>query len=788
MIILTLSLGIGANTAIFSVVNTVLLRPLPYDEPDRVVQIWGSNERRGVLRWGTSLHDFEDWRAQSETFSEIAVYWSGQTNIAGPEQPQRITYSQVSPGLFTVLGVAPAMGRTFSESENLPGNDGVVVVSEPFWRTAMGADADAIGTSLTLEGRPVTVVGVMPAGFYFPGRGIQLWKPFGMRPDDSGTRGGRWVGSVGRLAPGQTIETAQAEMAVIAAGLGEAYPEHNEGMGVFLEPRLTNVVRGSRPMILIMWGVVSLILLIVCANVASLLLARATVRNAEMAIRASLGASRGRLVRQLLGESLAFSVLGGLGGLGLAVFGTAFLRGASGTGIARVTEITVDGWVLAYAAGLSLLTGVIFGVVPAFKTSTFDLSKQLRDGGRARGGGQRGLREALVGAELALSVIVLIGAGLLVRSFWSLQRVDIGFETEGLLTARLSPSWTEYPEREQALVLYSEILERLASLPGATAAVAINDLPLVGGNRWGTTYLKEGEDETPVSERPRLMFRTATAGYFEAMHIPLISGRYLTDRDGAESPRVVVISETAASRDWEGESPLGKRISFLPPEHPAYALYTIVGVVGDVSDNSLQATPNALIYTSFPQAQWGHFQDWGMSLVVRTQGDALSLVEPMRQAIRDADPNLPLFAVQTLDQRLSGTLSSARFNLLLIAALGLVALVLAGVGVYGVMSYMVGQRTHEIGIRVALGAGHGEVVGMVVSRGMALALIGVGVGVAGALALHRVMTNVLFGVSTTDPATFAGVTMLLIGIAFLACFVPARRAAGVDPAVCLRNE
>jgi predicted permease len=787
VVILTLAVGIGANGAIFSVVERVLLRPLPYPEPERVVQIWGSNEARDATRLGASLHDFEDWRARSDTLEAIGVYNTGATNLSYGELPARIAFAQVSPSVFEVLGAAPTIGRTFREEENLPGNDTVVIVSHDFWRTILGADDNALDATVELDGTSMRIVGVMPEGFSFPSPQTRLWKPFGMRPDDSGDRGGRWVSAVGRLAPGETLDSAQAEMTAIAAALAAEHPDTNEGYGIFLEPRSDALVRDSRPTVLIAWAVVGLVLIIACTNVASLMLSRSTTRASEMAVRASLGAGRGRLARQLLTESLLLGSAGGVAGALVAQWLVGILRGMDTGVVGQLGDISVTWPVVAYVAALSLLTAAISGLAPALEMTRLDLSRGLRDG--AGGGtGRRRVREVLVAAQLGLSVVVLIGAALLLRTFWNLSQVDLGFAVESRIEARLAPSWRELPGRPQAVELVDRVIESLEGLPGIESAGAVNSLPLVGGNSWRTSIFSIDRVEEADDQRPSIGYRTVAGEYFEALDVELLAGRYLDAGDVAGAEPVAVMSRAAATAMWPRQRALDRELWLVPEGDPAHKRYRVVGVVEDVVDNSPGTPPTPLVYFSLSQAQWGHFQDWGTSFVAHTSGDARSLVESVRQAIERASAGAPVFGVQTLDDRLRGSLASSRFNMLMIGCLGLVALALASIGVYGVMGFMVTQRTREIGTRVALGAARAQVIGLVIRRGVGLATGGVLLGLLAAYGAHGVIESLLFGVAATDAVSYAGIAVTLLGVAVLASLVPAWRAARIDPLVCLRDD
>jgi len=594
VVIGTLALGIGANTAIYTVLKTVLLSPLPYAESDEIIQTWVSDSNRGVPRWGFSLHDLQDWREESTAFSSIGAYLSRQGTLAGSDVPQRVTYALTTPSIFGILGVPPALGRLFRPEEQLPGRDNVVILSHGFWTSTFGSDPAVIGRRIQFDGEQRTVVGVMPEGFYFPGNGSQLWKPFGMVPEDEGSRGGRWVLGIGRLAAGRTLASAQVEMEGIATALEEKFPAANEGMGAFLETRSAFVTSGSSNVLWITWGVVSLVLMIACANVANLMLSRTSARGRELAVRASLGAGRQRVFAMLLTEGMIYSVFGGVLGVALAYSGIDWFRDVTGTGLPRLSELSIDGSVLLYAIGVTLATGLLFNLAPAFRSTGIDLARDLKEGTRTvgRGSGRR-LREALVVTELALSVTVLVGAGLLVRSMQEMTRIDTGFQGPGRLTARVSPSWDEYPERADAVALYSDFLARVAALPGVESVAAINALPLAGGNWWGIRVRLEGEIYESEAHQHRFLYRAITPNYFEVMGIPLRTGRYPTPDDDAGSADVILISEAAVTQYLGDSDPIGRRI-LLPTGQPEGRPYTIIGVVGDVRDVTVTtaATPH----------------------------------------------------------------------------------------------------------------------------------------------------------------------------------------------------
>ncbi len=786
VVVLTLAVGIGANGAIFSVVEQVLLRTLPYPEPDRVVQVWANNEERGWQRLATSLHDFEDWQARSETLEAIGVYNLATANLSYGDIPARVTFAQVSSSVFGVLGTAPTLGRTLRPEEDLPGNDAVAVVSYTFWQEVLGGDAAAVGSRVEVDGTSLHVVGVMPDGFYFPTHDTSLWRPFGMTPEESGARDGRWVSAVGRLADGQTVAGAQEEMTAVAAALAAEYPDTNDGFGVLVEPRAGAVVRTSVPVVLVAWAVVSLVLLIACANVANLVLARSASRGREIALRASLGAGRGRLVRQLLTESLLLGAAGGAAGVLLASWITTGLRSLEFSGIARLEDVAVTWPVVAYATVLSVFTAALFGLAPALRLSQVDLSRRLREGRSASGGRRRRrMQELLVVAQLALSVVVLVGAALMLRTFWNLSHVELGFEVQDRVEARVSPSRQEIAERPAAVVVHERIVERLRQLPGVDAVGAINALPLLGANAWRGSLTTRQTAEG--GERASVGYRVVVGDYFEALDIGLVAGRLLDARDVDGAQPVAVVSRSAASALWQRDDPLDRELWLVPEEHPEHKRFRVVGIVEDVVDNRLTLDPSPLVYFNMPQAQWGHFQDWGMSFVV-SGGDAAGRVEPVRVAVEEVSGGLPVFGVQVLEDRLGQALAPSRFNLVMIGCLGAVALLLASLGVYGVIGFMVTQRTREIGTRVALGAEGAQVLRLVVARGIALAVGGVGLGLMAAYSLRGTVEGMLFGIETADPISYAGIATTLLAVSVLAAFVPARRAAALDPIVCLRDN
>jgi putative ABC transport system permease protein len=786
--VLTLALGIGANSAIFSVVNAVLLRSLPFAEPDRLVAFGtikhGEEPRAGSL----SPPDFMSLRDHTRTLTDVAALSYGGATLTGGGEPERVDAAWVSAGFFELLGATPVLGRTIRPEENQPGNTGVAVLGHGFWQQHLGGDSAIVGQTITLNGVTRTVVGVAPPGFGFP-ENRALWAPlqydetFSSETDRN--RRAQWLSVIGRVQPGVPLERARAEVQSLAAQLEQEFPQTNTNVTLATLSLHEVMVGEVRTPLLILLGAVGLVLLIACANVANLLLARAAARQGEMAVRAALGAGRGRLVRQLLTESVLLGLVGGVVGLLLAHWGTALLVALRPAGIPRLDDVGVDGTVVGFTFLVALLTGVVFGLIPALQATRSDLVASIREAGRGALGGRQGqrTRSALVVAEMALAVMLLVGAGLLMRSFLQLQRVDPGFRPEQTLALDLSLPTRRYPEDEQRIAFYGTLLERIEGLPGVRSAGAVNLLPM-GDDRFVLSFAVEGRPTPPPGEQPTLEVRVATPEYFRTMGIPLLRGRDFAEADRADAPQVVVINETTAQRFFAGEDPIGQRVRTgwgIGEDH--FAGGEIVGVVGDV--RQLGPGKEFIPELYLPSTQ---VPESDLSVVVRTAGDPLALAKAIRAEVRALDANLPVSNLRTLDQVLSRAVAQPRFYLLLLGAFAAVALVLAAIGIFGVMSYSVVQRTREIGIRVALGANPGAVLRMVVGRALWLALGGVAVGLLGALALSRLLGSLLFGVSATDPLTFAGVAALLTSVALLATYLPARRATRVDPMVALRSE
>jgi len=774
-----LALGIGANTAIFSVVNAVLLRPLPYPAPDELVQVWETRPRQNMASVEASPNEFLAWAAEGRSFRHLAAVDFANYNLTGRGEPERVTAALVSAEYFPAFGVAPAAGRAFLAEEDQPGKENVVVLTHDFWQTRFGGDPSVLDQTVSLDGAACAVVGIMPRGFRLP-QDAKLARPIAFAPEARTRAGSHYLQVFGRLAGGVTREQAGAELSGIAARLEQTFASTNAGHGVVLVPLREQLVGDVRPALLVLLGAVGLVLLIACANLANLLLARAEGRRKEVAVRAALGASRWRIVRQLLAESVLLAAAGGGLGLLLAVWGVDLLVSLDPAGVQRVGEVALDAGVLAFTVALSLATGLVFGLAPALQASKTDFVETLKEGGRSSTGPARAgrLRGALVVSEVALTLVLLVGAGLLVKSFARLLDVDPGLDPRGVLTLDLSLPPAKYAERRQVAAFYERLLGEVAALPGVEVAGAVSVLPLGGDDNSNFVEI-EGRPPLAPGQALRAGRRNASPDYFRALRVPLKSGRALAPSDAADAPPAAVINEAMARAFFPGEDPVGKRLR-TGDNNP---WVTIVGVVGDVRHRGLDVDTRPEMF--FPHAQSPSRQ---MSLVVRSGGDPLALVGAVRERVRAVDKDQPVGNVKTMEAWVAESVASRRFAVLLLAAFALVAAGLAAVGIYGVVSYGVAQRTHELGLRLALGAQRSDVLRLVIRQGMKMTLVGAAVGLAAALALTRLMAGLLYGVSATDPLVFAGVALLLVAVALLACYVPARRATRVDPMVALRHE
>jgi putative ABC transport system permease protein len=779
--VLALALGIGANSTIFSFVNGILLRPLPYQQPERLVLLDEISTKENARSIGVSFPNFLDWREQNRVFEEIAAYVENSYTLVGGGEPEQVKGASVSSGLFEVVGVAPMMGRTIRPEEDRPDADTVVILSHGLWQRRFGAARDIIGQTISINNRSRTVIGVMPPGFQFP-EVADLWLPLAL-DTKRWTRNDHGLSAIARLKQGVTLAQAQDEMVSVAHRIEEQNPVTNEGLSVNVHNLREGLVGDYRRALMILLGVVGFVLLIACANVANLLLARASVRQKEMSIRAALGASRWRIVRQLVTESLLLSVMGGVLGLLLALWGLDLLLAAIPIEIPFWMKFNLDGRVLGFTVAVSLLTGIVFGSVPALQASKIDLNEALKEGGRsaAAGAGRRRLRSLLVVVEVALSLVLLVGAGLMMRSFLRLRQVDPGVDPKNVLTMTVSLPRAKYTEPEKQVAFFQQLLERTNALPGVETAGAVSNLPL-SGSLWGRSLTVEGRPVLPVGQAPMINHCVTTPNYFRSMGIRLLAGRDFAPPDTKDAPRVTVIDERLAREFWPGESPLGKRIRFGPPEANE-PWHTIVGVVGEVRHERLEMATRKSIYV--PHSQ---IPDRQMVLTIRTATDPMSLAAAVRGQVKELDPDQPVSDVRPMSEVISRSVWQPRLYAILFGIFAAVALVLATVGIYGVMAYSVTQRTHEIGIRMALGAQSSDVLKMVLGHGLLLALTGVVIGLGAAFALTRLMASLLFNVSATDPITFTLIALLLMLVALVACLVPARKAMKVDPMVALRYE
>jgi putative ABC transport system permease protein len=799
VVILALALGIGANTAIFSVVNSVLLRPLPYEESDRLVFLNETSKSMDDI--SISYPNFNDWRSQNNVFEKIGVYNRASYNLTGYGDAERILTAQMSADLFAALRVNAAVGRVFTNEEDQPGGTPVVVLSYGFWQRRFGGQESIINQALTFNGKSYTVIGVMPQGFQYPSR-VEMWAPVGqLSGDTSWQHRGNHPGlyGVARLKPGVSFAQAQADMQGIVANLEKQYPNEIGGNGVRTQPLLEVFVSDVRRTLWVLFAAVGFVLLIACANIANLLLARASARQKEMAIRAAMGAGRWRIARQLLTESILLSLVGGALGLLVAHWGIQFILKISPNAIPRSREIGLDWRVMAFTIGVAFLTGILFGLVPALQAGGVDVHETLKETGRGTSG-RHWLRSSLVVVEVATTLVLLIGAGLMIRSFYRLQKVDPGFSYEHLTSFTVSIPEKKYPTIEQRDEFFRRLLENSRSLPGVEGTAAASGLPL-GQNGWQTSFTVEGAPPPPPGQTPLMEACLVTPDYFQVMNIPLRGGRYFNDHDdrsflaGKDLGKIseeekmmagmnaIVIDEEFARRYWPDENAVGKRIK-LGGNDPKASFLTVLGVVGRVKMEGLnQDSRRVQGYFSFSQMGFG-----GMTVIAKTSGDPNQLIAALRQQVKALDPNQPIYNIRTMNEIRDESVAPERLNLTLLSLFAGIALLLAIVGIYGVMSYTVTQRTHEIGIRMAIGAQPRDVFKMVLGQGMTLALIGVAIGLLGAFGLTRLMTSMLFGVEPTDPTTFAGIAALLTGVALVACYVPGRRATKVDPVVSLRYE
>src|SRR5262245_32903909 len=794
--VITLALGVGANTAIFSAVNAVLLRPLPYPESEQLVRLLAMDTARGARDIGASMPDYREWRKRNQSFAHLAAYRTSDYNISGDEEPERVVGARVDTDFFPLLGVNPAQGRGFSGEEGVYGNHRVVVLSEALWRRRFGDGARPDGQTIRLNGESFTVVGVAPRGFRFPSNDVALWTPLAVADNDEyNTRGNFWLSVIGRLKPGVTPAQAQNDLVNIHRQLEQE--KITSGFYGRVETLAEAAVGNVRLTLLVLLGAVGCVLLIACVNVANLLLARASARASEIAVRATLGAGRSRLLRQLLTESLLIGALGAIAGLLLDRWGVdALLR--LEPDLPRLDTVKVDGRALGFTLGLALVTSLLFGLVPAMGSAGVDLSATLKGGGR---GGTRNHRllGGLVVAEIAIALVLLTGAGLMINSLLRLQRVELGYETENILTMEIALPRAKYPDNqhEQAIGFYRQLVERVKALPGVRNAGVTTALPLTSSD-WEKLFTREDRPPKAMNEIPATRYRQVSADYFDTLGLRLVNGRFLSERDTPNGLPVAVINETAANRFWPGENPIGKVFKLGPPEEmvPAgilppgfrFTRWTVVGVLKDVKQQELSQPSGPEIYTLPQQSLASGPATRTMYLAVSASSDPTALTAAIRRQVQELDKEQPIANIATMEERRADSLLRTRFNTLLLTIFAAVALTLAVVGIYGVMSYSVSERTREIGIRVALGAQRRDLLGLIVKRGMALVLGGALIGLGGAIAVTRLMTGLLYEVSATDPLTFSAVAGVLAAAALLACYLPARRATKVDPMIALRVE
>ena len=782
--IVVLALGIGANTAIFSVVNAVLLRPLPYRDPGRIAMIYHVPPQKsfpGAKIFAVSPANYLDWQRQSGVFDAMSIFHPTTMTLKGKDQPEAVQGMVVSSEFFSVLGASPVVGRTFTPEEDRDGHGNVVVLSYPFWQDHFGADPQVVGKSLTFNGQPYSITGVMPAHFHFPNQG-QYLVPLGWTDQERAIRNNHNYLVIARLKRGVTMPQAQAELDTISARLEQAYPEDDKGWGATIVPLREDLVGDVRPALLVLLGAVAFVLMIACANVANLVLAKTLGRRKEIAIRTALGASWQRVIQQMLAETLLLAAAGGALGLLVAHGGIALIVAFFGDKLPQTGTVGLDTEVLGFTLGVSILAGVIAGLAPAWRLARTNVNEALKQGtGRTDAdSGGRATRNILVVCEVGLSLVLLIGAGLMIRTLWALHNVKPGVDPHNVLTFRATLPREKYPKPEQQLNFYKQLVERTRSLPGVESVGTIDALPFTDDGSTQPVAI-EGRPAVEFAMQPEVAVRTISPGYLRTLRIPLLAGRDFSETDSLDSPAAIVISESMAREFWPDENPVGKRLtlSFFPGK-----VREVIGVAGDVKFRGLDSRKSlATVYVPLAQITF-----WNQAMVVRTSRDPASSASAMAVAVHQQDPDQPLRDVRTMDDILADSLSQQRFSMLLLASFAGLALVLAAVGIYSVLAYAVRQRQREIGIRMALGAQLDDVLRMVVAEGMRPALIGVVLGLAGALALKRAVSSLVFGVSESDPLTFLSVSVLLATVALVASIMPAYRATKVDPMRALREE
>jgi predicted permease len=804
--LLTLALGIGANTAIFSVVNAVLMRPLAYKDPAALVNLWGKLEKQGIPQLGMSEPEYFDLLSHNDSFSQMGAYaLGGSANLTSADaRPVQVSTASATASLLPMLGIAPVLGRSFSADEDQPGHSRFALLSYALWQSQFGGDPNILAKSIQLDGEKYAVVGVLPKQFSLGGKQA-LWIPLGLDRVKPSDRGSHYLHVMARLNPGVDFAQASTALDRFADNLRTAYPanydkDDSKDFGEYLVPVKEQLVGKLRPALLVLLGAVALVLLIACANVANLLLVHASSREKELAIRAAMGAGRARLARQLLTESVILSIAGGLLGFFLAYWGVEALRALAPANTPRLNEVQLDPMVLAFTFGISLITGLFFGLAPTWHIARTDLREALNEAGRgaSASAGTRRMRGVLVVSELALAVLLLVGAGLLIRSFSRLLDVSPGFQTQHMLTVELSLPEKSYPDGPPVQKFFTQLMARVNTVPGVQSAGAVSLMPLADSYGSGSVFF----EDTSIPDIPRLPQiqnlpymeidqYAATSGYFQAMQIPLVRGRFLNEGDDASAPLVAVVDVNFANRFWPRGNAVGRRVAIdtMPKVTPLAARWrTIVGVVGHVKHDGLDVEGREQIYTPHAQAQYGIYAPRDMTLAVRTTLGPASVTSAIREQVSALDKDLALYNIATMDQLVAASVSQPRLNLSLLVAFAVLALVLAAIGVYGVMAYAVTQRTHEFGIRMALGASPEDILKQVFLEGGRLAALGLGLGLVAALIFTRLMTSMLFGVKPSDPATLGVAALVLAGVAFAACYIPARRATRVDPLVALHYE
>jgi predicted permease len=790
--VLVLALGIGANTAIFSVVNAVLLRPLPFHDSARLVQVWHVPPAKsfpGMTTFSASAANFIDWQQQNHVFDNMAIYTGSSLNLTGREQPMALLAASVSSGFFSTLQTQPALGRAFTLEEDQPGKNHVVILSYGLWKSRFAGDANIVGQSAEFDGQPYLIAGVMGEKFRFPGW-AQLWTPMGWSDKERAVRGEHHYMVIARLKPGVALPQAQAEMNTLSTRLEQQYPEDDKGWGAVVIPLREQMVADVRPALLVLLGAVAFVLLIACANVANLVLAKTFGRRKEIAIRVALGASTSRIIQQVLAETLLLSLAGGALGLLLARFGIVLTLKFLSENLPKSTEVTLDAGVLAFTLFLSIVTGLIAGLIPALRLTKTNVNEALKQGlGKtdSDSSGQR-TRNFLVVSEVALSLMLLVGAGLMIRSLWVLSTVDAGIDPHNVLTMTVVVPSHKYARPLDEIAFFDRVLDKIRALPGVVSAGMIDDLPLNGGGSHQPVAI-EGQPVVQMADQPEVDTRVISPGYLSTLHIPLRRGREFTSGDTPDRPAVVLVSESMAKRFWPNEDPIGRHLTmtFFPDR-----VREVVGIVGDVKLDSLDAAASsATVYlpgTQLSVSSLGEWRSFPLQLAVRTTASPSSLVSAVTGAIHSVDSEQPLTDIMTMDDLIANSLSQRRFSMLLLAAFALLALVLAAVGIYSVLAFAVRRRVREIGIRMALGAEVRDILRLVVTEGMKLALPGLLLGAAGALALGRILSSLIYGISAHDPVTFAAVATLLAVVALLASLIPALRAARIEPIRALRDE